>query len=382
MSKIIKGSAGLSSSVAFSDPYFKERAKAQEMADLFASQLSHFQSLGLEEPEEMMIYWHKSFYEVLSQGDYAKQPEKFIRPSMVGSDKQALWYNLHGYKSDEELVYCRPVKPAFQQRWQAIGTVVGDMLQRQVLSAEYNVVKHPFEFDFRFERKIVRDSQGYATGWHPMFEEFARKTWHTKALTPICGTCDGILEYVPYLDDDIGRCYRGTRIGFEVKSKQTSYASTGDYSMKAPDPKHVKQIKTYALMYGLDYYFIVYQNCAKKSWNMSREEQLKYKDMRVFGVYISPEEKAEHEAYLDSLWDLQNTTEKPKLDLLNWTFNSYKKAILTNMTVEEFKHLTQQLLTIENGKYSAFEKKSVRQAYDEIEAYMIEHRGLYSEVFS
>lgn len=372
MSKIIKGSAGLSSSVTFSDSYFKERAKAQEMADLFASQLSHFQSLGLEEPEEMMIYWHKSFYEVLSQGDYAKQPEKFIRPSMVGSDKQALWYQLRGDKSDEDLLYGHPVKPAFQQRWQAIGTVVGDMLQRQVLSAEYNVIKHPFEFDFAFERKFFQ-SEELEDVYHPMFEEFARKTWYTGKGTPICGTCDGILNY--------GYSSRGdlTRIGFEVKSKQTSYASTGDYSMKAPDPKHVKQIKTYALMYGLDYYFIVYQNCAKKSWNMSREEQLKYPDMRVFGVYISPEEKAEHEAYLDSLWDLQNTTEKPELDLLNWNFNGYKKTILKEMTREEFGELTSQLLSIENGRFSAFEKKSARTAYDEIEAYMIEHKGLYKD---
>lgn len=373
MSKIIKGSAGLSSSVNFSDPYFKERAKAQEMADLFASQLSHFQSLGLEEPEEMMIYWHKSFYEVLSQGDYAKQPDKFIRPSMVGSDKQALWYNLRGDKSDEDLLYGHPVKPAFQQRWQAIGTVVGDMLQRQVLSAEYNVVKHPFKFDFRFERR----PSGY--NWYPMFEEFARKTWHTEKGTPICGTCDGILNYEGFTEgEDIP--HPKIRIGFEVKSKQTSYASTGDYSMKAPDPKHVKQIKTYALMYGLDYYFIVYQNCAKKSWNMTKEEQLKYPDMRVFGVYVSPEEKAEHEAYLDSLWDLQNTTEKPPLDLLNWNFNSYKKTILKDMTREEFGALTAQLLNIENGRFSAFEKKSARTAYDEIEAYMIEHKGLYKDI--
>lgn len=369
MSKIIKGSAGLSSSVNFSDPYFKERAKAQEMADLFASQLSHFQSLGLEEPEEMMIYWHKSFYEVLSQGDYAKQPDKFIRPSMVGSDRQALWYQLRGNKSDEDLLYGHPVKPAYQQRWQAIGTVVGDMLQRQVLSAEYNVIKHPFKFDFAFERK----SNG-----HPMFEEFARKTWQTEKGSPICGTCDGILLYDP---PRVTRDYvEPTRIGFEVKSKQTSYASTGDYSMKAPDPKHVKQIKTYALMYGLDYYCIVYQNCAKKSWNMSREEQLKYPDMRVFGVYISPEEKAEHEAYLDSLWDLQNTTEKPKLDILNWNFNGYKKTILKEMTREEFGELTSQLLNIENGRSSAFEKKSARTSYDEIEAYMIEHKGLYKDI--
>ncbi|PFQ13494.1 hypothetical protein [Bacillus cereus] len=377
MSNIIKGSASLHQKDG--EDYASERAFARQLASKFESQMRYFQSLNLEESDETMLYWHECFYDILKNNAVEEPPEgKWLRPSMIGSDELALWYQLNGHESDEDSLKGKPRQDDRHTRWQAIGTVVGDMWQKQVLSAEYWGTKGKHDFDFRFQ-KLLRD-YGHGKRYYPAFEEFTRTT-ACIGNVPVHGTCDGILEYVPYVED-LERCYNGVQVGFEVKSKQTSYASTGDYSMKAPDPKHIKQIKTYALMYGLDYYFIVYQNCSKKSWNMSKEDQLKYKDMRVFGLYVSPEEKAEHESYLNNLWSLQNLDNKPKTDLFKWTFNHYKKTILTNMTVEEFKDLTHQILTIENGKYSAFEKKSARQSYDEIEAYLIEHKGLYSEVMS
>ncbi|WP_163051661.1 hypothetical protein [Bacillus cereus] len=374
---IIKGSASLHQKDG--EDYASERAFARQLASKFESQMRYFQSLNLGESDETMLYWHECFYDILKNNAVEEPPEgKWLRPSMIGSDELALWYQLNGFKSDEDSLKGKPRQDDRHTRWQAIGTVVGDMWQKQVLSAEYWGNKGKHDFDFRFQ-KLLRD-YGHGKRYYPAFEEFTRTT-ACIGNVPVHGTCDGILEYVPYVED-LERCYNGVQVGFEVKSKQTSYASTGGYSMKTPDPKHIKQIKTYALMYGLDYYFIVYQNCSKKSWSMSKEDQLKYKDLRVFGLYVSPEEKAEHESYLNNLWSLQNLEVKPKTDLFKWTFNHYKKTILTNMTVEEFKDLTHQILTIENGKYSAFEKKSARQSYDEIEAYLIEHKGLYSEVMS
>lgn len=363
---IIKGSASLHQKDG--EDYASERAFARQLASKFESQMRYFQSLNLEESDEIMLYWHKSFAEQLENGSHNDRPEKFLRPSMVGSDELALWYHLRGYKSDEDTLKGKPRQDDHHTRWQAIGTVVGDMWQKQVLSAEYWDARGKCELDFLFER----NSKGY-----PMFEEFARKTSYIGEV-PVAGTCDGILSYFGECPDSDGG--GNLRIGFEVKSKQTSYASTGGYSMKDVDPKHVRQAKTYALMYDLDYYFFVYQNCAKKGWNMTEEDKQKYPDLRIFGIYISPEEKAEHVKYLKYLWELQNSEEKPKLDLLKWNFNSYKRTILGDLTGEDFAYLTHQLLSIENGKYSAFEKKSAREAYDEIEAYMIEHKGLYKDI--
>ncbi|PFD41434.1 hypothetical protein [Bacillus cereus] len=369
MSNIIKGSASLHQKDG--EDYALQRAFARQLASKFESQMRYFQSLNLEETDETMLYWHKSFAEQLENGSHNDRPDKFLRPSMVGSDELALWYHLRGHESDEDTLKGKPRQDDRQTRWQAIGTVVGDMWQKQVLSAEYWAARGKCELDFRFER----NSKGY-----PMFEEFARKVYYTEDGVPLAGTCDGILNFIPQDKDGVKLPAMKTRIGFEVKSKQTSYASTGGYSMKGEDPKHVQQAKTYALMYDLDYYFIVYQNCAKKSWNMTEEDKQKYPDLRIFGIYISPEEKAEHVKYLKYLWELQNSEEKPKLDLLKWNFNSYKRTILGDLTKEDFTYLTHQLLSIENSKYSAFEKKSARESYDEIEAYMIEHKGLYKDI--
>ncbi|MGI8362728.1 hypothetical protein [Bacillus cereus] len=379
MSNIIKGSASLHQKDG--EDYASQRAFARQLASKFESQMRYFQSLNLEDSDETMLYWHECFYDILKNDAVEEPPKgKWLRPSMIGSDELALWYQLNGYKSDEDSLKGKPRQDDRHTRWQAIGTVVGDMWQKQVLSAEYWGNKGKHDFDFRFQ-KLLRD-YGHGKKYYPAFEEFTRTTACIGDV-PVHGTCDGILEYDPRLDHG-GARPKGygvpIRIGFEVKSKQTSYASTGGYSMKGEDLKHVQQAKTYALMYDLDYYFIVYQNCAKKSWNMTEEDKQKYPDLRIFGIYISPEEKAEHVKYLKYLWELQNSEEKPKLNLLKWNFNSYKKTILEDMTREDFAYLTNQVLSIENGKYSAFEKKSAREAYDEIEAYLIEHKGLYKDI--
>lgn len=373
MSNIIKGSASLHQKDG--EDYASQRAFARQLASKFESQMRYFQSLNLEESDETMLYWHECFYDILKNNAVEEPPEgKWLRPSMIGSDELALWYQLNGHKSDEDTLKGKPRQDDRHTRWQAIGTVVGDLWQKQVLSAEWHSLKGACEFDFHFKR--LERSYGFTRDvkHYPAFEEFTRATKDIEGV-PVHGTCDGILTYrhpngILRLD-----------IGFEVKSKQTSYASTGGYSMKDVDPKHKRQAFTYALMYDLDYYFFVYQNCAKKSWNMTEEDKQKYPDLRIFGIYISPEEKAEHVKYLKYLWELQNSKEKPKLNLLKWNFNSYKKTILEDMTREDFAYLTNQILSIENGKYSAFEKKSAREAYDEIEAYLIEYKGMHSEVF-
>ncbi|MDR5022701.1 hypothetical protein FOL75_12175 [Bacillus thuringiensis] len=369
---IIKGSSSLHQKDG--EDYASQRAFARQLASKFESQMRYFQSLNLEESDETMLYWHECFYDILKNNAVEEPPEgKWLRPSMIGSDELALWYQLNGFKSDEDSLKGKPRQDDRHTRWQAIGTVVGDMWQKQVLSAEWHSRKGVFDFDFAFER-LARD-YGHGMKMYPAFEEFTRETAHLGDV-PLHGTCDGILRHF----HSEGNKISATRIGFEVKSKQTSYASTGGYSMKGEDPKHVRQAKTYALMYDLDYYFFVYQNCAKKSWNMTEEDKQKYPDLRIFGIYISPEEKAEHVKYLKYLWELQNSEEKPKLNLLKWNFNAYKKTILEDMTREDFAYLTNQILSIENGKYSAFEKKSARDAYDEIEAYLIEHKGLYKDI--
>ncbi|ARO62433.1 Uncharacterized protein B5E38_5013 [Bacillus cereus] len=361
---IVKGAAAFN--IKNGEDYTQERARARELASLFESQMRAFQRRNFEESHETMLYWHESFYDILKNDAVETPPEEtWLRPSMIGSDERALWYNLNGFKSDEELAIerAKDLQPDYKTRWQGIGTVVGDFWQKQVLSAEFWSHKLPtVKFDFAFLR--LHRNYGHGAKYYPAFEEFTRTTSDIEGV-PVHGTCDGVLEYVPE-HENLGRDYQGLRIGFEIKSKQTTYASTGHYSMKGEDPKHVQQAKTYALMYGLDYYFFVYQNCSKKGWNISPDDQAKYPDLRVFGIYISPEEKAAHTEYLRKLYNLKDSNELPKLDLLRWNFNSHKEVITANLTSQDMEYLIDQRNMIVDGKYSAFEKRCAADAYEDI----------------
>lgn len=335
------------------------------LADKFKTQMDAYFRKNLSN-DPIMKDWHRNFYEALVHQElnpewYNPPVKKWIRPSMVGSDEQAVWMHLHGYKPDTFLL--DEPQDEVHTRWQAIGTAVGDVWQQQVLAAEYWTKKGKAQVDFSFER-VIRNYTDFPKHY-PMFEEFARE-YHELDGVPVWGTCDGILNYHGE-HPGVTRDLKTTRIGFEVKSKQTTNASTGTYKMKGAEAKHIQQSKTYALMYDLDYYFILYQNCSKKGWTQDEETKTKYPDCRVFGIYISPEEKKAHTEYLKSLWSLKDSEDKPPLDPLNWNFNSHKISAIVNMDNQEWDTLTRKVNEIDKSReYTTFEKKCAWQCLEEV----------------
>ncbi|WKV24077.1 hypothetical protein PSYJYH_000042 [Bacillus phage PSYJ-YH] len=334
------------------------------LADKFKTQMDDFFKKNLGD-DPIMKEWHRSFYLMMEKGTEYPPVKQWLRPSMVGADEQQIWLQLHGYKSDQEL--SKEPQDEVHTRWQAIGTQIGDMWQRQILAAEHWTMKGKAQVDFRFERKpIVMDdttTNGKIIRHFPYFEEFARE-YHEIDGVPVWGTCDGILTFDGEHD---GNYYAGQRIGFEVKSKQTTNASTGIYKMKTYEEKHRQQVLTYALMYNLDYYFILYQNCSKKGWTQDDVTKTKYPDVRCFGIYISPEDKKSHMEYLKQIWALKDTEEKPKLNPLKWNFNYHKISAIVNMSDGEFILLTSKVNDIENSKeYTTFEKKCAWQCLEEV----------------
>lgn len=330
----------------------------KNLADKFLNQMNDFFRKNLGD-DPIMKEWHRSFYLMMEKGTEYPPVKQWLRPSMVGADEQQIWLQLHGYKSDQEL--SSEPQDEVHTRWQAIGTQIGDMWQRQILAAEHWTGKGKAQVDFRFERKAF----GYE--WFPYFEEFARE-YHEIDGVPVWGTCDGILVYDGEDIQPKEHNVKATlRIGFEVKSKQTTNASTGTYKMKTYEEKHRQQILTYALMYNLDYYFILYQNCSKKGWTQDEETKTKYPDVRVFGIYISPEEKEAHKKYLKGLWSLKDTEDKPPLNPLKWNFNSHKISAIVNMTDEEYNDLFYKVININTSKeYTTFEKKCAEQCLEEV----------------
>lgn len=334
------------------------------VADKFKSQMDAFHRKNLS-TDPIMLEWHRNFADILEKGVEKPPVKKWIRPSMVGSDEQAVWMHLHGYKPDDYIL--DEPQDEVHTRWQAIGTAVGDVWQQQVLAAEYWTKKGKAEVEFAFERLDLSDGISDKLKNVPAFEEFARKYVELDGV-PVWGTCDGILNYN---DRTSPHRYEGygvpVRIGFEVKSKQTTNASTGHYKMKTYEEKHKKQTLTYALMYNLDYYFILYQNCSKKGWTQDEETKTKYPDVRIFGVYISEKDKRNHLEYLKGLWSLRLSEEKPPLDPLNWTFNSHKVSAIVNMTDEEYSELSAAEARISYSKdYTTFEKKQAYECLEEI----------------
>lgn len=286
----------------------------QDIADDLIRHLDEWYSLPEVWDNELDTQIHKWYAE--AKNVWPKRP--YFSPSAANSDQRELYYKQLRAEVDIQR------KPPYQGRWTSIGTAIGDVIQRDILAMERNMgTKGNFPSRFRFERN--KDGT-------PMFEDFAKK--NTKVTYNgftfyLYGTCDGIMEYAHPETGEI------IRIGLEVKSKQTSAAKTSFYSMREPDPKHVKQVYMYGEMYNVDYYIILYVNASKKAWVYQDGDYEKNPDIRAFGVNITQERKDEVFEYLTEVLQSVQDMDPPALDPEKWTFNKYKTIIALEMTDEE-----------------------------------------------
>ncbi|WP_242069975.1 hypothetical protein [Bacillus cereus] len=235
------------------------------------------------------------------------------------------------------------MKP-WQRRWQFIGTNIGDAIQRDILLAERHYEKFTSEKP-RF--RIERTKDGY-----PAFEDFVKTRKvieHNDQQFALIGTCDGILEYT----DEHGVI---TRVGLEIKSKQTTYSKTSEYSLREPGADHVKQVTCYSLMYDLDYYIVLYMNASKKAWNMNEEDYAKYPDFRAFGVAITDDMRSEVLDKFASIVAAVNTKQPPKLDIEHWLFNNYKTACAQSLSDEEYEEIKTQVSRVKRSSLSDTKK--------------------------
>ncbi|WP_223266656.1 hypothetical protein [Bacillus thuringiensis] len=235
------------------------------------------------------------------------------------------------------------MKP-WQRRWQFIGTNIGDAIQRDILLAE----RHYEKFTGKKPRfRIERTKDGF-----PAFEDFVKTRKvieHNDQQFALIGTCDGILEYT----DEHGVV---TRVGLEIKSKQTTYSKTSEYSLREPGADHVKQVTCYSIMYDLDYYIVLYVNASKKAWNMNEEDYAKYPDFRAFGVAITDEMRNEVLDKFASIVEAAKTKQPPKLDIEHWTFNNYKSACAQSLSYEEYEEIKTQVNRVKRSSLSDTKK--------------------------
>lgn len=207
---------------------------------------------------------------------------------------------------------------------------------------------------FTFER----DSAG-----RPMFEDFAKRsvpiTHHGRQFA-LYGTCDGIMQYVA----EDGRVIR---VGLEIKSKQTTYAQTSDYSQRnGPKEDHVKQCVCYSLMYDVDYYIILYVNGSKKGWVLTDEEYAKNRDIKAHGIEITDDMRSDILDHFTSIVEAASIGEAPTLDIGKWTFNNYKTACAASLSDEEMAALQRQVDATQRSGLQDYKKRQFAEAFEDI----------------
>lgn len=241
-------------------------------------------------------------------------------------------------------------------RQRKLGTLGGDLIQRELLDIEDNYEKLTGNTPrFRFER----NEDGT-----PVFEEFSKlnkKVEHNGETFYLYGATDGIMEYITDDGEKI-------RVGLEVKSKQNTPARTSQYSMRAPDSKHVIQAVAYAEMFDVDYFVILYVNYAKQGWNMSDEQYAKTPDIRAFCLRVTDADKASVFDKAAMVTKAVRENKPPKMDIDGWTFNNFKTATAKDLTEEEFEELRGLAERAKQSSMPSHKIANYVRAVDEIES--------------
>lgn len=316
----------------------------QEMESTFIQMFNDYHSQPEVYDNDIDKYIHEIYAE--APNVFPKYP--YMSPSSLGSCPRGLYYKHHRAKKDN-----LPRQP-HQARWQRIGTSVGDIMQRDILFMEKHLkdvagYEAPFKFIFNEDGT-------------PMFEEFAKKN-HPVTYDGVSfylfGAPDGVMTYT----DESGEEHK---VLLEIKSKQTTYARTGEWSMREAERKHIMQTIAYAIMFDLEYVIITYQNLSKKGWELSPEDEEKYPDLRAFAYRITDEDKEEVLRELSSLVGMFNERICPLPDLREWTFNNYKIKIATDITDEELALVEEDVAEIQENSTNKMEVNSVTKALAEL----------------
>src|SRR5690625_2984761 len=278
---------------------------------------------------------------------YPKRP--YFSPSSLGDCPRELYLKATGAKRDQGRD-----KP-WRGRWRQLGTLGGDLIQRELLAIEDNYEKQTGNAPrFRF----LRNEDGT-----PMFEDFAKTNKlveHDGEKFYLYGAPDGIMQYISDDGEPI-------RVGIEIKSKEWSPARTSLYTMKGPDEAHARQVVAYSEIYDCEYYVMLYVNYAKQGWNMTEEQYAKTPDIRAFCQRVTAEDKA---AVFDKAALVTKAVREgkpPKMDIDGWTFNGFKEATALSLTDEEYDEIKAINQRYQHSNVPAWRKKQYADMIEFIE---------------
>ena len=278
---------------------------------------------------------------------WPKRP--YFSPSSVNSCLRELYLKDKGAKRDNFR------RQPHQGRWQRMGTVTGDFIQRDLLNIEDKFEQltgnvPPFKF--------YRTRDGL-----PTFEDFIKTNSKVNIEGVeyyLYGLPDGVMEYVTDDGEKI-------RVGLEIKTKQTTPARTSLYSMRDAEQSHFDQTVAYSYMYKFDYVIILYVNAAKQRWVVTDEEYEKTPDIRAFAYEITDEDRYEVLSRLADVRKAVINDKPPKMDITKWTFNNYKQATAKSLTDEELAEVREYVGKVDASNAPQYEKAQLREALEQLE---------------
>lgn len=114
---------------------------------------------------------------------------------------------------------------------------------------------------------------------------------------------------------------------------------------------------------------------SKKSWNMTPEEFAKNPDIAAFGLYITPEMKAEVLGHFASIMEAAANGEPPEVDLDKWLFNDYKRTIALSLSEDELATLQGRVRALSRSSLPESKKQGPIEALADIERMRAEEQS-------
>lgn len=333
-----------------------KRGGDSEVANRFIEMLDKWhghKEVWDDELDAQIHYWE---YEIRTTNKkrlpWGKKGTKYFTPSSTNSDGRELYMKHSGAARDQHTG--RP----HQGRWTRMGTAFGDMVQRDLLFIEKHW-KREFGEDPPFVPYYVEVNGKRYPAWEK-FSQTIEHVEHNGQIVSILGQCDGIL-----VDTKTGEL-----VLLEVKSKQTTSAQTGFYSMKEVGEDHKMQSITYSMLFKnmhISRGIVLYGNLSKKAWIMSEEDYVANPDIRAFEIKFDRETQTQILDKFKHVLDCVENNKPPKFDITKFTFNSYKEATVSSLTAEEYAEIGEQVKRISRSRMPQWKKNSVLEAWRYIE---------------
>lgn len=199
-----------------------------------------------------------------------------FNPSSAGKCPRELFYKNSNIQEDGLNLF------PYNKRWASNGTAVHSRIQRDLLYAQEYLQDCPFRVATA-EELLGDDCKEERKGL-PAWENniFTTKEFEHKGVRfAIRGMSDGYLWHEDKL------------VNLEIKTKSTTVAAVGTYSMKEPMQHHVMQCICYSLLFMGDPYedrtdtsVLFYESLAKDKWSSGADAK---PDIRAFQINVTKE---------------------------------------------------------------------------------------------